>query len=286
MLLQNKSDRVDYLLHHRVGTLPSLNYRIHTQTQHHHLRNPLLTWTDPQYHWVQSLLYSSCFLSGPKTQWKDMWKQTRWALTICYLGTLVLTLVLAFVLPDNLKVLVLITLILQMISYFMYTLSYVPFGRRLLKKTCQCLFSDTQWLTLNCSINRILSSSYLHITANKPNKWSYLLNYHHLVPLSSHPLPSRLSWLPQTLFELQLHLSLLSLTTGVTSSEQLLRLPPTRQHPTVPEPPEQTLSTPPLWGREGDRKVEEASHSGCPHSRSYHWAGRSRSFHNVCLWCP
>ena len=81
-------------------------------------------------------------MSGPKTQWRDMWKQTRWALTLCYLGMLVLTLVLAFVLPDNLKVLVLVSMILQMISYFLYTLSYVPFGRRLLKKFCQCLFSD------------------------------------------------------------------------------------------------------------------------------------------------
>ena len=36
-----------------------------------------------------------------------------------------------------------VSLILQMISYFLYTLSYVPFGRRLLKKLCQCLFSDS-----------------------------------------------------------------------------------------------------------------------------------------------
>ena len=33
-----------------------------------------------------------------------------------------------------------------MISYFLYTLSFVPFGLKILKKTCACLFTD--WLAL------------------------------------------------------------------------------------------------------------------------------------------
>ena len=140
--ISNQNHRLGYLLSHWLGPFPHQHYCIHPQTQCSSICSILLPRTNSQHFWVHLTIVSSCFLSGPKGQWKDMRKETRWVLTLCYLGTLVVTLVLAFVLPDNLKVLVLISLILQMISYFLYTLSYVPFGRRLLKKLCQCLISE------------------------------------------------------------------------------------------------------------------------------------------------
>ena len=65
-----------------------------------------------------------------------MAKKTRWVLSLLYVGSLIATLVLAFVLPDNLKILILVTLVVQVISYFLYTFSYVPFGRKIIKKCC------------------------------------------------------------------------------------------------------------------------------------------------------
>ena len=41
----------------------------------------------------------SCFLSGPQQQVKDMFKKTRWVLTLVYVGSLIATLLLAFLLP-------------------------------------------------------------------------------------------------------------------------------------------------------------------------------------------
>jgi uncharacterized membrane protein YccF (DUF307 family) len=70
-----------------------------------------------------------------------MFKKTRWVLTLIYLGSMIATIVLAFLLPEQWKGLVLVTLIVQMISYFLYTFSYVPFGRKILKKLCQCFLT-------------------------------------------------------------------------------------------------------------------------------------------------
>jgi uncharacterized membrane protein YccF (DUF307 family) len=65
-----------------------------------------------------------------------MFKKSRLLLTLLYLGSLVATLVLAFLLPDNLKWLVIVSLGVQMVAYFLYTFSYVPFGQKILKKFC------------------------------------------------------------------------------------------------------------------------------------------------------
>jgi hypothetical protein len=51
-----------------------------------------------------------------------------------YLSLIVTTIVLAIWLPPNLRFLVLISLVAQMIAYFFYVLSYIPFGRKILKK--------------------------------------------------------------------------------------------------------------------------------------------------------
>jgi hypothetical protein len=68
-----------------------------------------------------------------------MFKKSRLLLTLLYLGAIVGTVVLAIMLPDNLKALVLVMLIVQIIAYYLYTLSYVPFGQKILKKCCQCI---------------------------------------------------------------------------------------------------------------------------------------------------
>lgn len=81
--------------------------------------------------------YSSCFLATPKKQFKNMTDRTRIVLTALYLGAIVLTLVLGLLLPENLTFLVFLSLIGQMVAYFFYTLSYIPFGRKILKKICR-----------------------------------------------------------------------------------------------------------------------------------------------------
>jgi uncharacterized membrane protein YccF (DUF307 family) len=75
-------------------------------------------------------------LATPKTQIKDMFKKTRWVLTLIYLGSIIGTLLMAFLLPENLKSLVILMLIVQIIAYYLYTFSFVPFGRKILKKFC------------------------------------------------------------------------------------------------------------------------------------------------------
>jgi len=77
-----------------------------------------------------------------------MTKQSRLLLTIIYVGSMIATVVLAFLLPENLSSLVLVSLVIQIIAYFLYTLSYVPFGLKLLKKFCSCLLSG-EWYYLN-----------------------------------------------------------------------------------------------------------------------------------------
>lgn len=66
-----------------------------------------------------------------------MFKRSRIILSCIYLGTIILTLVLGITLPDNLTILVLISLVAQMVAYFFYTLSYIPQGQRILKKLCR-----------------------------------------------------------------------------------------------------------------------------------------------------
>lgn len=68
-----------------------------------------------------------------------MFKKTRWLLTLLYLGSIGGTIAMAFLLPDNLKGLVILMLIVQIICYYLYTFSYIPFGRKILKKCCQCI---------------------------------------------------------------------------------------------------------------------------------------------------
>jgi uncharacterized membrane protein YccF (DUF307 family) len=68
-----------------------------------------------------------------------MFKKTRWILTLLYLGAIAGTIAMAFLLPDHLKGLVILMLVVQIICYYLYTLSYIPFGRQIIKKFCKCI---------------------------------------------------------------------------------------------------------------------------------------------------
>ncbi len=89
-----------------------------------------------------SAIGSTLFLVGPSAQLKRMFKETRIVATILFLGSLIGTLVFVFLvdMKNNQKWwhrLALFGLIaLQFFTLFWYTLSYVPFGRRIFKKIC------------------------------------------------------------------------------------------------------------------------------------------------------
>lgn len=136
MLNQNKNNRLACLMYIGMAFVILLNCHLCHQTWYHHLCYIILCWTGPQYHRVFFITFRSCFLATPKTQIKDMFKKTRWVLTLLYLGSIIGTLVMAFLLPDNLKGLVILMLVVQIITYYLYTFSFVPFGRKILKKCC------------------------------------------------------------------------------------------------------------------------------------------------------
>ena len=81
-------------------------------------------------------LGASWFLCGPKRQFRNMMDERRRLTAITYLSCLVATLVVVFIpLPWALKLgTLIILLITQCASSFWYSLSYVPFGRRTVKR--------------------------------------------------------------------------------------------------------------------------------------------------------
>jgi len=78
----------------------------------------------------------SCFLSTPAGQWKDMKKKSRIIPSILYVSSIILTLVVA--LATNIKGLVLLFLIIQIFAYYWYTITFIPFGQKIVKKLCEC----------------------------------------------------------------------------------------------------------------------------------------------------
>jgi len=80
-------------------------------------------------------LASTMFIFGPLSQLKTMFKPIRRAATIIYLITIVTTLVFAFVLEDPTRgPLVLLSLAVQFVAMVWYVASYVPYGRKMIKK--------------------------------------------------------------------------------------------------------------------------------------------------------
>ena len=75
-------------------------------------------------------LTGSCFLRGPHRQWHAMMQDTRKVATMAYIGSLVLTLIVAFVPPFfGQALMLLILLVIQYAAIAWYCLSYIPYAR-------------------------------------------------------------------------------------------------------------------------------------------------------------
>lgn len=85
----------------------------------------------------------SCFLSTPSGHLKAMKKKHRIIPSVTYISLIILTLIIAI--ATQIKGLVLLFLILQMIAYYWYTISFIPFGQKILKSLCSACFDF--WLT-------------------------------------------------------------------------------------------------------------------------------------------
>lgn len=75
-------------------------------------------------------LSGSCFLSGPSAQVQKMWHSSRRTATTLYIGSLVLTLLVAILwkLPGQ-SFLLIMLLLCQYVSTAWYCLSYIPFAQ-------------------------------------------------------------------------------------------------------------------------------------------------------------
>mmetsp|Transcript_11402 Transcript_11402/g.18558 ORF Transcript_11402/g.18558 Transcript_11402/m.18558 type:complete len:193 (+) Transcript_11402:126-704(+) len=96
---------------------------------------------------------ASCFLYGPWSQLKKMFAATRFVTTIVYLTMMGMTLFLAFY-PDDIPFrmgLLVLAIFVQFLALAWYTLSFIPFGRDLVRNCClntccQCnMCKDNSW---------------------------------------------------------------------------------------------------------------------------------------------
>ncbi|GAB5368547.1 hypothetical protein AAMO2058_001328700 [Amorphochlora amoebiformis] len=88
-------------------------------------------------------LAGTTFLWGPCAQCKKMWDSERWLATTIYLSSMVVTLVCAFVVPVPYNVVaVIFSLLFQYCALIWYSASFIPCGRKILKKivvkVCTC----------------------------------------------------------------------------------------------------------------------------------------------------
>jgi len=91
---------------------------------------------------------STCFLYGPLAQAKSMFASTRYITTLVYFSLVGLTLFVAFS-PHPIAIAIVILLIAQYLALAWYGLSYVPWGRDLVKSCflplfCNCI-STEEW---------------------------------------------------------------------------------------------------------------------------------------------
>ena len=73
-------------------------------------------------------IVGSCFLCTPKSHLKSMVKKERIVPSLIYVGAIILTVV--FALATKIKMLVLLCLIIQMLAYYWYCISYIPYGQK------------------------------------------------------------------------------------------------------------------------------------------------------------
>jgi hypothetical protein len=78
-------------------------------------------------------LAGSFFLTGPLAQFRNMWQEKRRTATALYVGSLFLTLVVAFSpVPGPKGLYLLILMLVQYVSITWYCLSYIPFAQDML----------------------------------------------------------------------------------------------------------------------------------------------------------
>lgn len=78
----------------------------------------------------------SCFLSTPSGHLKAMAKKHRIIPSIVYILAIIGTIVVAC--ATSIKGLVLLFLLITTVAYYWYTISFIPFGQKILKKACEC----------------------------------------------------------------------------------------------------------------------------------------------------
>jgi hypothetical protein len=78
----------------------------------------------------------TCFLSTPAGHCKDMMKKHRIIPSSIYILSIILTIVIAV--ATQIPGLVILFLIIQVFAYYWYTISFIPFGQKIVKKLCQC----------------------------------------------------------------------------------------------------------------------------------------------------
>lgn len=78
----------------------------------------------------------TCFLSTPKGHCKDMKKKHRIIPSIVYFLSIIATIVIAV--ATQITGLVFLFLVIQVVAYYWYTISFIPFGQQIAKKICQC----------------------------------------------------------------------------------------------------------------------------------------------------
>ena len=90
-------------------------------------------------------LYLIILFKGFKNQCESIFAKSRRIASIIYFSSILLTLICAFALPPKpRKPLVFFCLIFQYLAFIWYALSYIPFGRKILKKIAKyCCCSDS-----------------------------------------------------------------------------------------------------------------------------------------------
>jgi hypothetical protein len=89
-------------------------------------------------------LFSSLVVCGPKKLFKNMFDEMRKVVTMIYLSSLFVSIVVCFIKfnRDAKLVILLILLVVQLCSSVWYSLSYIPFARRAVKKCFKNAFGD------------------------------------------------------------------------------------------------------------------------------------------------
>lgn len=80
----------------------------------------------------------SCFLSTPKGHVKAMKKKHRIIPSVVYITSIIMTIVIAT--ATGVKGLTILCVIITTLAYYWYTISFIPYGTKILKKCCGACF--------------------------------------------------------------------------------------------------------------------------------------------------